>query len=192
MAAASLSYTVKIASTDSELEGILKLQSLNLKNNVKQPEREKEGFVTLQHTMELLQYMGDFMGQVIAVDEKSGEVVGYALAKPLELQNKFPLLKNLVGKVSLLEYNKQPLVEDEYYTIGQVCVAQGFRGTGVFRALYEKHKEVFSVNYKYCITVVSTSNPRSLRAHEKAGFQVIHKFEDPLDAWCIILLDLRQ
>lgn len=186
------SYSVKIASTDAELEGILKLQSLNLKRNVEQPERDKEGFVTLQHDLELLNYISGFMGQVVAVSEEKGEVVGYALAKPIAVRDRIPLLKDLVEKLSVVEYKGSPLVEDEYYMIGQVCVAQECRGTGVFGALYGKHKEVFADEYKYCVTAVSTSNPRSLRAHVKVGFEVIHTFDDPQDTWSVILLDLRQ
>jgi hypothetical protein len=127
------SYSVQFASTNSDLEGILKLQSLNLKDNVGQHERGKEGFVTLQHDLELLNYISGFMGQVVAVNEEKGEVVGYALAKPIAVRDRIPLLKDLVDRLSVVEYKGSPLEADEYYIIGQVCVAQECRGTGLLR-----------------------------------------------------------
>lgn len=66
------SFRIKVASTDAELDGILKLQSLNLKDSVEQLEGEEDGSVTLQRDIELLKYINSFMGQVIAVDNTNG------------------------------------------------------------------------------------------------------------------------
>ena len=73
--------------------------------------------------------------------------------------------------------------------MGQICVGKDYRGQGVFRQLYLAHRERLSQDFDYCITEVSTSNIRSMRAHQNIGFQVLHTFTDELDEWNIVLWD---
>ncbi len=106
----------KQVTTTEELQQVLELQSRNLKQHIPLAEKEKEGFVTLQHSLEILALMHAIQPSVIAVDE--GRVIGYALAKPIQ--------------------------QYKFYVMGQVCIDKSYRGTGVFAALYEKHRELFS------------------------------------------------
>ena len=59
--------------------------------------------------------------------------------------------------------------------------------TQKFENLYLKHKEAYSDKFEICLTEVSANNLRSMRAHEKVGFQTIHKYRDTTDDWNIIL-----
>lgn len=179
--------TIKTAQNDEELKGILDLQALNLKQNMTPEQRDREGFLTVQHNLPLLQTMNGVLGQVVAVED--GAIVGYALTLARSLEAEVPILQPLIHTVNGLEYNGRSLHEASYYILGQLCVAEAFRGKGVVKALYEMHRSQFSKDFDYCITSISRSNQRSLRAHLKVGFQVIHSFSDKTDDWDIVLWD---
>ena len=186
-----MSKQVKIetASTSAHLKGILSLQGKNLKQVVSSEEANQEGFVTLKHDLSLLSRMNDLKPHIIALDNE--EVVGYALTMVRQLKKEIPILKPMFQLLETLEYNGKLLKDSEYYVMGQVCISKSHRGQGIFKGMYDKHKEVFSSDFEYCITEVSESNARSLRAHEKVGFKTIHTYLDATDHWHIILLELR-
>jgi RimJ/RimL family protein N-acetyltransferase len=76
--------------------------------------------------------------------------------------------------------------------MGQICIDADYRGQGVFDALYRKHKEIHRHAYELCVTSVSTRNGRSMRAHERVGFEVVHTFRDQTDEWKILAWNLRR
>ncbi|MBU1821811.1 MAG: GNAT family N-acetyltransferase, partial [Bacteroidetes bacterium] len=78
------------------------------------------------------------------------------------------------------------LSESNYYVMGQICVAEAWRGQGVFDGLYQHHRAVFSPAYKLLVTEVSKSNTRSMRAHERVGFRTIYEHEDHVDIWNVV------
>ena len=43
--------------------------------------------------------------------------------------------------------------------------------------------------FDFCLTEVSTRNLRSMQAHEKVGFRIIHTFKDENEEWNILLWD---
>jgi ribosomal protein S18 acetylase RimI-like enzyme len=71
--------------------------------------------------------------------------------------------------------------------MGQICVAKEFRGKGIVNMLYQKHKEMYSAQYDFILTEISTSNKRSLKAHEKIGFQFIYTYSDKMDEWNVVI-----
>ena len=73
--------------------------------------------------------------------------------------------------------------------MGQVCVDKDYRGKGLFDLLYQKHKEIYQDQYDFVITEVSTRNHRSIRAHQRAGFQTINTYCDELDEWAVVILN---
>ena len=68
-------------------------------------------------------------------------------------------------------------------------MAESHRGKGVFRALYNKHKEAYVSTFDLCLTEVASSNVRSMRAHEKVGFKTIYNFKDQTHDWNIMCWD---
>jgi RimJ/RimL family protein N-acetyltransferase len=73
-----------------------------------------------------------------------------------------------------------------------VCIDIDYRGQGVFRLLFEKHKEVYNKRFQMLVTEISTSNAKSQRAHERVGFKTIHTYKDELDEWNVVVWDWRQ
>lgn len=88
-------------------------------------------------------------------------------------------------------YQDRPLAAQPFYVMGQICIAKGYRGKGLFDVLYEKHKEVFQHQYPFVLTDISARNVRSLRAHQRIGFKTINTYRDELDDWSVVLWDWR-
>jgi hypothetical protein len=98
------------------------------------------------------------------------------------LEPVFELFNTLIYKNSIMTNYK-------FYVMGQICVAEAYRGQGVFDKMYQKHKDVFSNTYELCVTEVSVRNMRSMKAHERVGFKKIHTYTDPQETWNIMVWD---
>jgi ribosomal protein S18 acetylase RimI-like enzyme len=75
--------------------------------------------------------------------------------------------------------------------MGQICIEKEYRGKGIVPMLYNKHKEIYSSQYDFILTEISTRNIRSLKAHEKIGFKTIHYHRDQLDEWAVVIWDWK-
>lgn len=178
---------IQQAVSAAHLKGILELQKANLKEHLPLSVRTKEGFLTLKHSFDILTEMNELLPHIIALDQ--GKVVGYALSMVKEMRDRVPALHPMFEKIDQLTYKGHPLAAASYYIMGQVCVDAGYRGKGLFRALYEYHRTAYIQKFDYFLTEVSNSNVRSLKAHQKIGFQTITAYEDDSDHWHLILWD---
>lgn len=181
---------IKYAETDDELRQVLALQAANLKDHVPATRQKADGFVTVRHDLALLKKMNTAAGQVIAKDGDT--VVGYALVMLNELSTLVPVLVPMFELFNTLSFRNRPVSSYRYYVMGQVCVAETHRGQGVFAKLYEGHKNFYASRFDLCLTEISSSNLRSMRAHEKIGFQTIHSFRDETDHWNVVLWDWQE
>ncbi|MDA7711163.1 GNAT family N-acetyltransferase [Flavobacteriaceae bacterium] len=177
----------KLVENSEELRQILEIQKGNHIENVSSSAKTEQGFVTVKHSMKRIEAMQSKIPQVIS--KKDEAVVGYALAMHKSLKNFIPILSPMFATFEKIQYQGRKLSEWNYYVIGQVCVSEPYRRKGVFKALYQKHKEVFSKTFECCITEVSSRNRPSMVAHEKVGFKNIHTYRDTTDEWNIILWD---
>jgi hypothetical protein len=77
--------------------------------------------------------------------------------------------------------------------MGQICIADGYRGLGIFDGLYRAMAERYGDRFDFTVTDVATRNPRSLRAHKRVGFETLAAFTDPEtgEEWNVIGLDLK-
>ncbi len=180
---------IKLAETKEELDQILVLQEKNHFDNVSIKNRSSQGFLRIRHTLEQLQTMNQEAFQIIATE--NNKVVGYALVMLKSSSEKIPLLIPMFQLFNKLEYNQRKLTDYNYYVMGQICVEETERGKGVFEKLYLKHKERYFQTFDICLTEVSSSNFRSMKAHQKIGFKTIHSFSDDTDHWNILLWDWR-
>ncbi|MBS2035918.1 GNAT family N-acetyltransferase [bacterium] len=158
-----------------DLQGVLKLQRASRTPT-------KDGFVTVQHDLDILIAMHQLCPSVLAWDERD-QVVAYALSMPIETRGLVPILEPMFEMLESL-----PL-KPRWYVMGQVAVAPHHRGSGVFDALYAEHKLQYQGRFDQLVTEVSTRNPRSLRAHHRVGFQTIKTFRDQTDDWAVICWD---
>lgn len=173
--------------TVEELHQILKLQKQNLRGTIDIAEEKDQGFVTVNHTLEILQQMHQLEPSVIVKDNDT--LAGFALVMPRECSELIPELRSMFNGLDKLVYKDKPLSGYRFYVMGQVCIAKEYRGKGIFDMLYEKHRTELQDQYDFVITEVATRNTRSMRAHERVGFKPIHTHSDELDEWVMILWD---
>ena len=153
-------------------------------------EAGKEGFLTAEYTMETLQQMHQLAPSIIAKD--GDKVAGYVLVTTKESYGQQPLLDSLFDSIDALNFNGSLLKDVKYISIGQLCVAKAYRGMGLVQKMYSYYQECLSSEYQYLITDVAQENPRSIKAHLKTGFQIIHPIEYDGNDWDILLWDWRK
>lgn len=174
---------------ESDIDALLALQSDNLKKNLDAQTIDSQGFVSFVYTPDVIKGMMDSEPQIIA---KQGDIIiGYALTTSLDFGQTIPLLRPLIEKSRELSHQLRPLSMLKYYIMGQVCVKHGYRGIGVFDALYQGHKQYLSPHYDCVITEIATENGRSLAAHRRVGFTTINEYYDNISqkTWEIVLWD---
>jgi ribosomal protein S18 acetylase RimI-like enzyme len=178
-----------IVTVEEELQQIIQLSHQNLRTKILEEEKKSQGFVTWNYSLELLQKMHTLHPNVIV---KDGNIVaGYAMVALKEARYFHSDLEAMINHLEQLTYNGKTLSEYKYYVMGQICVDKAYRGKGVFEMLYKKHKTLFENDYDFVVTEISTTNPRSLHAHEKVGFKIIYTYPDALDEWNVVLWDWK-
>jgi hypothetical protein len=182
--------TVCIANSQKDLEGILVLQSKNLAQNVAEEEKKEQGFVMVSHDLKDLQLFSKHAPQLIL--KKDEKVIGYLLAMSKTLRETVPMLKPMFEQIDQIRYQGKSLNDSNYLIVGQVCVGKEFRGLGLIDKMFAEYRKLFKEEYDYAITEIVTSNSRSVRAHLRIGFEIIHTFQDDFQEWNIVLWDWRN
>jgi ribosomal protein S18 acetylase RimI-like enzyme len=180
-----------VVSTLAEVRDILDLQTSNLPASLSAEKMASEGFVTVRHDPETLQRINAAAPAVIA--KAGARVIGYALVMLREFAPEVPILQPMFELLNGLSWNDTFLRDDpRWFVMGQICVAADYRGRGVFDGLYSTMKEVYRARYDFTVTEVAERNTRSLRAHERVGFQTLHTYPDTAtgEVWRVIVLDL--
>lgn len=181
--------TVRTAQTTSDLGGILDLQWENHLSRVSDEVKQVEGFVTVRHSLEQLQTLQSIAPHVIALEED--RVVGYILAMTKANRNLIPVLIPMFDQFDQINFQGKKVADYEYMVVGQVCVGKDQRGKGLFDQMYAAYKSEFSNCYSFAITEIAKSNTRSLAAHKRVGFEVIHEFKDETQSWAIVTWDWK-
>src|SRR4051812_9728411 len=161
-------FGIGLAKDDRDLLQILELQKRNLGRSLSPEESSSQGFVTVEHTLDVLRGMHAISPSVVAT--RDGSVAGYALTLPLECRSFVPMLEPMFDRLSKLRREGRALLEHRTYVMGQVCVDKPYRGRGVFDLLYREHQKQFASRFDFVVTEVAIANTRSMRAHERIGF----------------------
>ena len=169
----------KRASTIDELNQILELQSRNLPKHISKDELEAEGFVSIEHDLELLKRMNDRCSHIIGC---SGEqLIAYALCMHPEFRQEIELLKPMFDHLEALD-----MLSWSFMVMGQVCVDKPYRKKGVFRGLYNYMATSLKNEFDYIITEVHKSNRRSLKAHLAIGFKSLSSAHSNANDWDLL------
>ncbi len=178
--------------SDADVQGILTLQEANLRQNVSADVQASQGFLTVRHDPAVLARMNRAAPSVIA---KEGDiVVGYALTMLPEFGSDVPELLPLFSLIDTLNYNGKPFGNYAWYVMGQICVAEGYRGEQIFDRMYQHHRDVYGDRYQLLITDISARNTRSQRAHARVGFVPVHEFHDATigETWIVVVYDWQK
>jgi len=181
-----------IVSSPDEVSQILALQAVNLSAVLTPEVRAAQGFVTVRHDPSVLQRMNEAAPAAVAKAE--GRVVGYALVMLRGFAVDVPALAPLFEMLDTLSWQGRPLGGNpRWFVMGQICVADGYRGTGIFDGLYRTLAEHYGDRFDFTVTEVSARNTRSLRAHRRVGFQTLRVYAHATtgEEWHVIALDLN-
>jgi hypothetical protein len=118
------------------------------------------------------------------IAEDQGRLCGYAISMPVETRALVPVLGPMFDQLKQLSLGR-------YYVMGQVCVAKTHRGQGVFDGLYKGHRELYSKTFDNIATEIALRNTRSMRAHERVGFRIVHRYRDATDDWAVVAWDFK-
>jgi len=179
--------TAKLVSTDNELHQIAALSNANLSANISVETKAREGFVSWVYTPAILKTLHAIAPSVIVID--GDHLAGYAITLTPECLPAYPAAVDTYVHASTLIHNGRPLGEQRFYIMGQICVAEPWRGKGLVEMLYQGHRQFYRSRFDLLLTEISTANPRSLKAHQKVGFQVIDTHHDTAGDWDVVLWD---
>jgi hypothetical protein len=181
-----ITYTT--AKTDNELQQILALQKQNLAAGLSKEQIDSQGFVTVSHSFEDLKKMNDIEAHVIAKD--NDRVIAYLLAMTAHSRYDIPVLMPMFEMFEQVEYENRKIADQRYIVVGQVCVAEDYRGQGIFDACYAAYRNCFKEKYDFAITEIALRNQRSINAHKRVGFESIHEYAAPDgEKWSIVVWD---
>lgn len=184
-----ITYTT--ANSTIDLESILTLQKENLPQNLDEAEIQSQGFVTVNHSFELLKKMNGIEPHIIAKDGE--KIAGYVLAMTKNARNDIPVLIPMFDLFEKIFYKGQKIADCNYILVGQVCIGKAYRGTGIFDDCYNFYREFYKGKYDMAITEIASLNPRSVNAHKRVGFEEIHTYTAPDNTeWKIVVWDWRN
>lgn len=179
------------ANSKNDLEGILKLQKSNLPQNLNSVEIQSQGFVTVNHTYDLLKKLNDHEKHIIAKDHD--KVIGYVLAMTKHSKFDIPILLPMFNEFDTVLFKDKKISEYNYILVGQVCVDKEYRGQGIFDKSYDNYKKIYKDKYEFAITEIAKTNYRSLNAHKRIGFDEIYSYVGPdKTEWIVVLWDWKK
>ncbi len=178
-----ISYTT--VSGLNDLEQILGLQKQNLRHTHSPEIEAEQGFVTVQHDLDVLIDMNNAANHIITKDGDT--VVGYALAMTRSFRDKIHILAPMFDLLDNLYVDGQKIGDGDYIVMGQICIHKDYRGKGIFQGMYFKYFEIYKPLYGFVITEIAARNTRSLRAHLNVGFKEIYRYNEPeIEEWVVV------
>ena len=172
--------TYTISTSDEELKQILDLQKRNLLISVSEEDQITEGFVTVEHDLDLMKAMHNKCPHILAKD--GSKVVGYALSMHRDFGDTIEVLKPMFQQLRLYS------AYTNFVVMGQVCIDKTYRKQGVFRNLYKTMQEHLLPEFSAIITEVDAKNSRSLDAHYAVGFKDLGRYTVGEQEWVLIVL----
>ena len=174
----------KRSETFEELQQILNLQQRNIKQALSSNAIKDEGFVSVEHTFDVLKRMNDACPHIIAT--VNGNVVGYALCMLNTFRKDVPILESMFAYMDTIIVSKG-LLGLKYLIMGQVCIDKTYRKKGIFKNLYHHFKTELQSDFDAVITEVNVKNVRSSKAHKSVGFQVLDEHTERGEDWELII-----
>lgn len=181
---------IRKAKDNKDIDGILTLQKQYLMGAENLRKDWSDGFVTLQHTPEILWDMIAESPQMVAV--VNSEIVGYNRSMYPQMSTVFPILESMLAAFKDVYIDGRRMTEYSYVIGGQCCVSEDHRGKGLLERLYRSTRKEIETPCDFCVTEIARNNPRSLKAHLKFGFQVVHEYPGKEHVWDIVLWDWRK
>lgn len=173
------------------MKEFLNSKSKTLKKDLTPEQIKEQGFVTVSHSLDDLEQMHRYEPNILA---KDGDVIAaYVLGMTVQSKNDIPRLVEMYESFDHILYRGKPISDYHYIVVGQVCVGYNYRGKGLFDECYHAYKNYFKGRYDLAITEIASINLRSMNAHKRIGFEVIHTYTDSSAVeWNVVVWDWKQ
>lgn len=155
---------------ESDISRILKIQAENQRDHVT-PSRRKEGYLSIAFSAD--EFRGFDQDLCVVVAKEDREVIGYCCISSSGFNARFPILDQIVARLSSfpLPGSKHVPVKEKTCIYGPVCVSLSHRGRGVLSKLSSFGlKTAKERGYSHCLSFISTENVHSIRAHRRLFF----------------------
>ncbi len=143
--------------TESDMEGILKLQAANQPGN--------GGNLSASLPRSRISEMMRDMPLIVA--RRNGCIVGFLMTSIRAMTEDIPIIHEMLAAY--------PSHSDEAYVYGPVCVEQRERGKGIAQAMFAELRNLQPG--REGVLFVRRDNTASLRAHEKMGMREVASFK---------------
>jgi ribosomal protein S18 acetylase RimI-like enzyme len=186
MSSSEINITVSLEASD--IDQILELQDKNHYTKIDADTAKDQGFVYVRHTKDILLNMSKPYGHVVA--KLNDKVVGYALVMLKSYGNMVPELLSMFDLIDNLNYHSKLISKYNYVVMGQICIDESARGLGIFDALYKKMASYLKEDFDIIVTEIADRNTRSLRAHQRVGFEDIYQYYEAStgETWHVVVL----
>lgn len=175
-----------LRATEEDLTQIKDLSNLYNFKNISDDEKKKEGFVSLELSLDLLKQINNLLG--ILVIKINNKIIGYEIPLKLELADKINFLKPFIKRSLIHRYNDKPLNAENTVIEAQILINKNYKGKGLAEQLHKKFIEILRGKYSFIITEISDLNPRSLHFHiKKLGFDILEKYSTEGRNWYILI-----
>jgi hypothetical protein len=174
---------------ESDYEQLVALQEATLVSNLSDAEKA-DGFLSRTFTAEELKAMDTDL--CIVVCENNGSVQGFLATGTLEYNGQFDLPSTMIARFNQVNYEDKLLSAWASFIAGPVAIDKSARGTGAFQGMYHELFRIIPEKYDLATTLISTVNTRSLRAHEKIGYESVDGFNWNNRDYIILVRKVRQ
>jgi hypothetical protein len=159
----------------SDTQGILDLQTLNLYPNIS-PTELAGGFVTTPFSPDLLKEL--FRQSGVFVAENDGQILGYLLAGDWRFFSQWDIFSVMIERLPKLEFQNRIITVDNSFQYGPICIDRSMRGSKVFPQLFGLMRSSFAPKFPIGVTFINKLNERSFAAHtRKLDLEIVDEFE---------------
>ena len=163
--------------TLKDIDGIKALLKKYHKDTISDEDRP-DGFVTTAITDDQLKKLIEQEHGVTVIADGKETILGFCFAAPWDFWSVWPLFRHMMDIIPSYSFEGKPLVLEETYQYGPMCVDRSIRGTGAFEKLFFASLKQWKDRFPVMLTFVNQINKRSENAHNnKAGMETIGTFD---------------
>jgi hypothetical protein len=160
--------------TKADITGILTLQEPNLVSNMTEAQKVN-GFVTTPLTVPMLERMIGERGVFVGENE-IGQIVAYVIAGDWDFYRQWPIFDYMVSRFPTLNFQGREITVQNSFQYGPICIDHQYRGTGLMKTIFETMRLELVKRYPISITFINQTNIRSMKAHQKIGWELVDEF----------------
>lgn len=175
---------------NSDIEGILALQELNLVSNMNEEEKAS-GFVTTRFTVEQLQDVIRNEGLFIAKD--TNKIIAYIFAESWDFFSQWPIFNFMTTLFPNLTFLDFEITTKNSFQYGPICIDEKYRGKGLINPFFEFMRTHVVNKYPLGVTFINKLNIPSKKAHtEKLNWTIIADFQFNNNDYFVLAYDMNK